>query len=94
MMYHKKCGGIIAVEEFPDTPKLFDLVCVSCGSRVYLERASKFGRAIRNSLEYEYGPCIITKTLPSGRKAIIQRVDEKWSAFVWGNNESKQEVPA
>jgi len=95
MMHHKQCGGFIAVEEFPDTPDIFDLVCVNCGSRLYLKRNSAFGKAIRNSLEYEYGPVQFNLTLPSGRKALVRRVDDKWSAIVWGKkDEGKQEVSA
>ena len=95
MMNHKACGGFIAVEEFPDTPDIFDLVCVNCGARVYLKRESTLGRAIRSSLEYEYGPAAFILTLESGRRAVVQRdEDDKWSAFVWGKNEGKRKVPA
>lgn len=95
MMKHKRCGGYIAVEEFPDTPAMYDLVCVNCGKRLYLKRSTKLGKAIRNSLEPEYAAGYFRLVLPSGRRAVVHRNDENWSAFVWGSkDEGKREVPA
>lgn len=94
MMNHKRCGGFIAVEEYPETPTLFDLVCVNCGARVYLKRDTPLGKAILKSLEPERGDRVFRLKLPSGRNAVVKREDDNWSAFVWGNNEGKREVPA